>query len=432
MKQYHKNPRQITEKQFGQLDATLRELGDLSGIVHDLNTDEIIGGNQRSRVFDINKCTVEIVEQFEQPDEQGTVALGFVVWRGKKYAYRQVRWDAKQCEKANIVANKAGGAWDMDTLANEFELDELLEWGFDKKELDLDLWAGDAPEEPKEIPPDRFEEVAKKWGTSEGQIWKLGNHRVLCGDSLDAANITRVLGSDTPALIIADPPYGVNIVAANGYVGGGEAYNIPFGGRKNAGFRGTDGASKPSKAVRGTDGAAHVVEVGKYPVIIGDEDTETAQKAVMQYCDLFPNAVQVWWGANYYSPVLPASQCWVVWNKETTGNFADCELAWTNQDKSAKLFTHKWNGMLRDSERERRWHPTQKPAALAAWVYTEFTEPGAVILDPFAGAGWSILGGEQSKRRVLAIEKSHEYIAVILERWATMTGGTPELLDCIS
>ena len=147
LKLYHKNPRQITDKQFKDLDGSLLRLGDLGGIVHDLNSDEIIGGNQRSRVFDINKCAVEIVQQFDAPDEQGTVALGFVVWKGKRYAYRQVRWDAKQCEEANIRANKAGGGWDFDTLANEFELDELLEWGFDKKELDIDLWAGDAPED---------------------------------------------------------------------------------------------------------------------------------------------------------------------------------------------------------------------------------------------------------------------------------------------
>lgn len=137
MKQYHKNPRQIKKKEYSQLEEWLRELGDLSGIVHDLNSDEIIGGNQRSRVFNIDKCQIEITQKLEKPDDQGTVALGFVVWEGKRYAYRQVRWNEKQCEKANIVANKAGGSWDFDILANEFELDELLEWGFSEKELGM-------------------------------------------------------------------------------------------------------------------------------------------------------------------------------------------------------------------------------------------------------------------------------------------------------
>jgi len=280
----------------------------------------------------------------------------------------------------------------------------------------LDYGKVEAKGEPPAVETDRFEEVAKKWGTADGQLWQLGAHRILCADSLDPDNIALLMRGETPALIIADPPYGVNIVATNGYVGGGEAYNIPFGGRKKT-------------ALTGSVGAAHVVAAGKYPVIIGDEDTKTAERAVSLYRETYPDAVQVWWGANYYSPVLPASMCWLVWYKETTGNFADCELAWTNQNKAARLFQHRWNGMLRDSERERRWHPTQKPAALAAWVYELFTETGAIILDPFAGAGWSVLGGEQSGRSVRAIEMSHEYVAVALERWATMTGQTPVLVN---
>ncbi len=352
----------------------------------------------------------------------------------------------KERERLTVYLHKgAAGEWNFDLLANEFEFDELVEWGFDEKELlGLDFGDGEPAADPPEISTDRFEEVAAKWSTADGQIWRVGDHLILCGDSLDMENVRRLMGEEQPALVIADPPYGVNIVAANGYVGGGEAYNIPFGGRKKGyvggknsikdrtghypieswakGFRGSDGASKPfgSKAVRGSDGAAHIVETGKYPVIIGDESTETAEKAVALYRDLYPDAVHVWWGANYYSPILSASQCWLVWNKETTGNFADCELAWTNQDKAARLFTHRWNGMLRDSERERRWHPTQKPAALAAWVYGEFTDDGAIVFDPFAGAGWSILAAQMTGRKARAVEKSHEYIAVILERLAGM------------
>jgi hypothetical protein len=159
-----------------------------------------------------------------------------------------------------------------------------------------------------------------------------------------------------------------------------------------------------------------MIDAGKYPVIIGDEDTETAKRAVVLFQEKFPNAYQVWWGANYYSEAVAPSPCWLVWNKETTGNFADCELAWTNSDSAAKLFTHRWNGMLRDSEREKRWHPTQKPAALAAWAISLFCAEGDIVLDPFGGAGWSLLGAEQSGRRALVIEKSPEYVAVIMER----------------
>lgn len=137
-KQYYKNPRQITTKQMTALGHDLLKYGDLSGIVHDLNTDEIIGGNQRSKIFDLAKLNVVLTEEYAEPDEQGTVALGYVIWNGKKYTYRQVRWDAKTAEAANIIANKAGGTWDFDILANEFELGDLLEWGFEPEEFGID------------------------------------------------------------------------------------------------------------------------------------------------------------------------------------------------------------------------------------------------------------------------------------------------------
>lgn len=144
MKSYHKNPRQISAKQFGDLDQWLAEFGDLSGIVHDLNSDEIIGGNQRSRVFGveghelselIRGSKIVITETFDEPTRSGTVALGFVFWGGEKYAYRQVRWTADQCERANIIANHSAGQWDWEILSSNFQPDVLMGLGFDQDNL---------------------------------------------------------------------------------------------------------------------------------------------------------------------------------------------------------------------------------------------------------------------------------------------------------
>jgi hypothetical protein len=151
---YHKNPRQITKKQFADLQDSLRRLGDLSGVVHDLTTDEIIGGNQRMDVFDLKTCQIEISERFEQPDAQGTVARGWVIWQGHRYTYRAVMWDEKTREEANIRANKSGGSWDKDVLANEWEVNDLLEWGFEKIELGI----SEEPEEPEKTEPETIPE----------------------------------------------------------------------------------------------------------------------------------------------------------------------------------------------------------------------------------------------------------------------------------
>ena len=135
MKLYHKNPRIITEKQFGNLQKTLPELGDLGGIVHDLNSDEVIGGNQRVRAMGLLGLEPIIVQRYDPPNEQGTVAVGYYEVNGEQFKYRAVRWTPEQCEKANIVANKAGGDWDWTILAEQFEMPDLIEWGFSEEEL---------------------------------------------------------------------------------------------------------------------------------------------------------------------------------------------------------------------------------------------------------------------------------------------------------
>lgn len=154
MKKYHKNPRTLTDKQARKLTESLEDLGDLSGIVHNLETDEVIGGNQRTSIFNVNTCEIEMTHEADAPDEQGTVGLGYIIWKGKRYTYRQVRWQPKRAERANIVANKLGGDWDFDVLANEFDVDDLLTWGFEPKEFgldDLDI-AAPAPESDESSP----------------------------------------------------------------------------------------------------------------------------------------------------------------------------------------------------------------------------------------------------------------------------------------
>lgn len=132
-----RNPRKITDKQVERLKVDLIDLGDLSGVVHDLNSDEIIGGNQRSKIFDINSCKIVMTEEYDEPDSQGTVGWGYILWQDHKYTYRAVRWDERTCDRANIEANKAGGTWDFQELVTDWDLDDLTEWGFEPEELGL-------------------------------------------------------------------------------------------------------------------------------------------------------------------------------------------------------------------------------------------------------------------------------------------------------
>lgn len=129
MKPYNRNPRQITKQRFNRLDDTLTRLGDLGGIVHNLRNDMLVGGHQRKNVFG-DDVEIEIVEKYDKPDKQGTVAHGFIIWKGNKYSYRQVDWDDKTMAEANIVANLEAGQWDWDLLSS-WKPEELHEYGFD-------------------------------------------------------------------------------------------------------------------------------------------------------------------------------------------------------------------------------------------------------------------------------------------------------------
>lgn len=140
LKKYHKNPRKITAKQHEFLEDSLTEFGDLSGVVVNIRNNEVVGGNQRTSIFQKHAKDVEIVITDGDrivADSQGTVATGYILFKGSKYSYREVDWDADKEARANIIANKAGGFWDNDILANEFDENLLLESGFEDFELGM-------------------------------------------------------------------------------------------------------------------------------------------------------------------------------------------------------------------------------------------------------------------------------------------------------
>lgn len=185
-KPYRKNPRKITQKQLENLETTLAELGDLSGIVHDLGTDEIVGGNQRSKVFRLDECEIVLTEEYAQPDEQGTVGLGFVVWRGNRYAYRAVRWDERTAEKANIVANRAGGEWDFEMLAENFATQDLVEWGFEPGEVEAELGFGeDLPDFSSDGSLLSLLNITidePRHAVESGDVWSVGPHVLIVAE----------------------------------------------------------------------------------------------------------------------------------------------------------------------------------------------------------------------------------------------------------
>ena len=398
MKNYHKNPRTITDKQFSDLQQWLTELGDLSGIVHDLNSDEIVAGNQRGRVFDINQCEIVLVEEYAEPDQQGTVAVGHVTWEGHRYGYRAVRWSAKQCEKANVVANRAGGEWDFDVLANEFELGELLEWGF--TEYDFQLAGVDwGKEEPAADPGpqvDRAEELQEKWQVQRGQVWEIGRHRLMCGDSTDAGDVGRLMGGEKVGLVFADPPFGIS------YTGHGKS----------------------------KDGRAN-----KFEPIAGDEkpNADWLSLCVLDHGAIY---VKTHWNVLEFWKISVANvakvKSIIVWDRcshsagDVMGGYAtQSELlifGTFGNHKISRFDTDVWRieRATTGAPEQRTGHPYESPVALPKRAVENSSRINEVCFDPFVGSGTTLVACEQTGRIGYGMEIEPKYCAVTLERLTGM------------
>lgn len=129
-----------------------------------------------------------------------------------------------------------------------------------------------------------------------------------------------------------------------------------------------------------------------------------AIRAKAEWCALF--------GGNYFT--LPPTSCWLVWDKLNTGDFADCELAWTNWPKAVRRIQWRWNGMIRQGS-EDRFHPTQKPLEVMKWVI-DLCPKAETILDPFMGSGTTGVAAVQMGRKFIGIEREERYFQIACER----------------
>ena len=179
--------------------------------------------------------------------------------------------------------------------------------------------------------------------------------------------------------VVTDPPYGIKadstMAKASGFQGGGML-------AAKSHYDATEWDSAPVDA----DLMRLVREGGRWNVIFG---------------------------GNYYD--CPPASCWLVWDKEVNGHFADCELAWTNLPKAVRRIRHMWNGMLRKGQEERHGHPTQKPVEVMKWCIGHLPH-GDTILDPFMGSGTTGVAAVQMGRSFIGIEREPKYFDIACKR----------------
>jgi site-specific DNA-methyltransferase (adenine-specific)/modification methylase len=141
-------------------------------------------------------------------------------------------------------------------------------------------------------------------------------------------------------------------------------------------------------------------------------DDKTSDEAVALAVSAARHAIV--FGGNYYD--LPPTSCWLVWDKLNTGDFADCELAWTNLPKAVRRLQYRWNGMLRQNNEPRGDHPTQKPLGVMRWCIGHLPEDARTILDPFMGSGTTGVACVQLGRKFIGIELDPGYFDIACRR----------------
>tara|TARA_R100001443_G_scaffold58575_1_gene69131 strand:+ start:749 stop:1447 length:699 start_codon:yes stop_codon:yes gene_type:complete len=179
--------------------------------------------------------------------------------------------------------------------------------------------------------------------------------------------------------VVTDPPYGI-------------------------GETGNNGRQMPGKSRLGTKTRVVHYEKQHWDNATADEAVELALKT-SQYGIIF--------GGNYYN--LPPTSCWLIWDKQNSGDFADAEMAWTNLPKAVRLIQWRWNGMIRKGHEERH-HPTQKPVGVIEWCIGHLPADAQTILDPFMGSGTTGVACAKMGRKFIGIELEPKYFDIACKR----------------
>ena len=131
------------------------------------------------------------------------------------------------------------------------------------------------------------------------------------------------------------------------------------------------------------------------------------------------SANQIIWGGNYFVCHLFNTPCFLVWDKNNSGNFADAELAWTSFKTATRIFKYRWNGMLQQNmkNKEERIHPTHKPIALYDWIFKNYAERGMRVLDTHGGSMSSVIAADKAGLEMVCCELDKEYFDKAVDRF---------------
>lgn len=325
------NPRIIKDDKFQKLVKSIQEFPQMLEIRPIVVNDEMIvlGGNMRLKACqEAGIKEIPVIKASNLTEEQ---------------------------QKEFIIKDNVGfGEWDWNDLANNWDANELSEWGLDIPGFE---------ETQLEAEEDDF--AAPEGGIETdivlGDLFEIGEHRLLCGDSTDIEKVELLIKGDKCNLL-TDPPYGI----------------------------------KANKQTLGT---------GKKQFHRGD-DWDNEVPDFFYILALIDQAII--WGGNYFTNRLDVTNDWLCWHKKNDGlSFSEFELAWSNVGKNCRILSHHWGG-------EEKMHPTMKPIKVMEWCISFLDDKP--ILDIFSGSGSTMVAAHQLKRKCYGMELDPKYCQVIVDR----------------
>tara|TARA_R100000654_G_scaffold12054_1_gene26193 strand:- start:6550 stop:7707 length:1158 start_codon:yes stop_codon:yes gene_type:complete len=361
------NPRQISTKQYNDLKASIKKFGLVDPVI--VNKDNtVIGGHQRLKI-----CK-----------ELKYIEIDCVVLDLSKEEEREL----------NIRLNKNTGDFDMDILANEFDIDELTDWGF--KHIDLDINIDKITEGNTE--DDHIPEV-KESRVKLGDVWQLGKHRLMCGDSTKESDVAKLMNGDKADMVFTDPPYGVN------YTGGLKDGENGLEQNNRQGIKNDDldlYYQAVAIANKFSNGVVFMFYADTVPFGLyrGVEDVKGEIVALIIWKKKGGYGAL---GASYKQNHEPC----LIWKpKGTRTNF----IGSTTENRVWEI----------DKEGINKLHPTQKPIELC--VRAIKNHKADIVADLFLGSGSTLIACEKTNRICYGMELDTKYCDVIIERWEQFTG----------
>ena len=286
--------------------------------------------------------------------------------------------------------------WDLSNLKADFDLSELPEWGLEGlvevEQLDPEITEDEVPSN---------EQVETR--VKRGDIWKLGEHRLMCGDSTVITDVEKLMGGEKADLLLTDPPYNVDYEGSNGK----KIQNDKQDDSQFLQFL-TDCFSCAFSVLK--EGASFYVwhadsEGLNFRLAIKNAGLTLKQNLIWVKNSLVLGRQDYQWR---HEP------CLYGWKEGAAHN-------WYSDRKQTTILEF-------DRPTKSKEHPTMKPIALFAYQLGNSTQRGGLVLDLFGGSGTSIIASEQTGRKCYTMELDEHYCDVIITRWENLTGKKAELL----